>query len=649
MVKLIQKCGYIKNGGRANGYMKYIATREGVEIVEGTGKPTENQVELIRNILRDFPEAGDSFEYADYIAAPSQGSASAFISAALDYNAHSAKSQDIYMRYIATRPRVEKHGEHGLFGVEDRVDLSSTLHSLQEHNGNVWTLIYSLRREDAARLGYDNAESWRRLILSHQAEMADAMKISPENFRWYAAFHDEGHHPHIHMMVWSDDPKQGYLTEDGIETMRSKLTNAIFKDEMYSLYVQKDISYKDLKAAARNTMRELLSQMDRSICSSPVIEQRMTELVHALDTTKGKKQYGYLKKPVKEIVDAIVDELAQQPAVAQCYEAWNKIRDELESYYKDKPREHLPLSQQKEFRAIKNMVIQEAENIRLGVHTFEDERMRDEPETAVPYAEEEEPDRRLMRDVIYEDEDEWEDEPKEKPAAVKRLEELWRRGYSGAAHMLGKLYRDGKDVQRDLEMAEQWFSISARGGNNISEYVLGKMLLDQGRECDGYRWIISAANHGNTYAMYRIAKDLLSEGHPAHAVEYFQRAAQRGNQYAQYALGKLYLQGTEDIPRDKEEALRWLELSAAQGNPYAQYLVDHADDGQNPSILLSATRLLHHMSRIFRDNSVAPANPQGLRIDSRRRRYLQEKRIAMGHKPDDHEEYVPTQNWQQTM
>ncbi len=648
MVKLIQKSGYIKSGGRAGGYMKYIATREGVEIIEGTGDPTPQQRKLIQNILNDFPDTKDLFEYADYTQAPNVGSAFAFISAALDYNAHSAQAQDIYMKYIATRPRVEKHGEHGLFSAADRTDLDTAMWMLKRHEGNVWTLIYSLRREDAARLGYDNADSWRRLITAHQTEMADAMKISPENFRWYAAYHDEGHHPHIHMMVWSDDPKQGYLNRAGIETMRSKLTNAIFKDEMYSLYVQKDISYKDLKAAAQETMRELIAQMENKMCSSPVIEQKMQELVTALETAKGKKQYGYLRKETKQLVDSIVDELAKQPEVAQCYEVWNRLRDELEGYYKDKPREHLPLSQQKEFRVIKNMVIREAEKIRLGVLTYEDEQMNDEPESELPVSEIVTPDTRPLRETLYEQEV----ESNSHPFIVERLEQLWRRDHPSAAHMLGKLYRDGVEVPVNLSKAEQWFRISAEAGNNISEYALGKMLLEQNRIQEALEQFGHAAAHGNSYAMYRLGKLCLAgdalEKDTDSALEYFTAAAERGNPYAQYALGKLYLQGRE-VPRDTETALRWLECSAAQGNVYAQYLIDRANEYRDPSLLLSATKLLHHMSRIFQNNSVAPANPKGIRIDSKRRRQLLEKRLALGHKIDDHEDYVPTQNWEQTM
>ena len=450
MARLIQKAGYIKGGKSGGKYLRYIATREGVELIEGTGDPTPKQKELVQMILKDFPDTKNLFEYRDFRDKPSVRSASAFIGAALDYNAEAAQAQDIYMQYIATRPGVEKNkdGQHGLFGSSLHVDLDTALFFLDHQEGNVWTFIYSLRREDAERLGYNSAERWQHLLSQHQTDFANALGIPMKNLRWYAAYHDTDTHPHVHMMVWSDDPSYGYLTQEGVTALRSAMTNEIFKDEMYSLYEQKDISYKDLKAEAQKTMRELIHQMRNSICASPVIEQRMTELVMVLEKTKGKKQYGYLKKPAKEVVDAIVDELAQQPAVAQCYEVWNRVRDELEGYYKDKPREHLPLSQQKEFKVIKNMVIQEAENIRLGVHTFEDERMEDEPEVEIPVMADYEPDRRSMWDVVYGSVDDSEEE--QRPTLAKKLESLWLGGKPNVAHMLGKLYRDGRDVQQDF-------------------------------------------------------------------------------------------------------------------------------------------------------------------------------------------------------
>ena len=308
MSKLIQKAGFL-NPKRAGRYMNYIATRDGVEL--------------------------------------------------LDENADS-----IYMRYIATRPRAEKHGEHGLFGAEDAVDLEKTLGELKAHEGNVWTIIYSLRREDAARLGYDNAASWRALLRSKQAGFAEAMQIPPSQLRWYAAFHDEGDHPHIHMMLWSDDPKCGFLRKDKLLHLQSVLTNMIYADELKEVYVQKDIAYKDVTEAARAAMRRIIDQLESVENPPESIQKKLLELALELRTVSGKKQYGYLKKPLKDKVDSIVDELEKLPEVAAYYAVWNDLRDTLEGYYKSKPRQHNPLSQQKEFRAIKNAIIQEAERLR---------------------------------------------------------------------------------------------------------------------------------------------------------------------------------------------------------------------------------------------------------------------------------------------
>ena len=277
----------------------------------------------------------------------------------LDENADS-----IYMRYIATRPRAEKHGEHGLFGAEDAVDLEKATQELQTHEGNVWTIIYSLRREDAARLGYDNAASWRALLRSKQADFAEAMQIPPSQLRWYAAFHDEGDHQHIHMMLWSDDPKYGFLRKDKLLHLQSVLTNMIYADELKEVYVQKDIAYKDVTEAARAAMRRIVDQLETVENPPESIRQKLMELALELHTVNGKKQYGYLKKPLKDKVDGVVDELEKLPEVAAYYSVWNGLRDTLEGYYKNRPRQHNPLSQQKEFRAIKNAIIQEAERLR---------------------------------------------------------------------------------------------------------------------------------------------------------------------------------------------------------------------------------------------------------------------------------------------
>ena len=309
MAKLIQKSGFLSKK-RAGRYMKYIATRDGVEILN-------------------------------------------------------EDAEGIYMRYIATRPRAEKHEGHGLFGAEPHVDLEKTIQELKAHEGNVWTIIYSLRREDAARLGYDNAESWRLALLAHQNDFAETMQIPLEHLHWYAAFHDESEHPHIHMMLWSGDPKYGFLRKDRLLHMQSVLTNTIYADELKEIYIQKDVAYKEVTEAARAVMHDLVDRME-SVSDPPAsIQQKLLELALELRMVSGKKQYAYLKKPLKDKVDEIVDELEKLPEVAAYYSVWNGLRDTLEGYYKNRPRQHNPLSQQKEFRTIKNAIIQEAERLRL--------------------------------------------------------------------------------------------------------------------------------------------------------------------------------------------------------------------------------------------------------------------------------------------
>ena len=593
MPGLIQKSGYIKPGNGGGHYAEYIATREGVELIE----------------------------------APSPS--------------HDGGG---YLEYMAQRPR-----SHGLFSADGPADLENTMEEINGHTGPVWTFVYSLKREDAHRLGYENSESWRKLLLAHQTELAQAMKISPNNFRWRAAFHDEKHHPHIHMIVWSADPKQGFLTEKGIEKMRSQLSNEIFRDELLSLYQKKDLSYSQVRDAAMEAMGRLIREMETGLCHSPVIMEQMETLAGMLENHKGKKVYSYLKKSVKAQVDAIVDELAKVPEVAECYEQWNQLRDELERYYKDAPRERLPLSQQKEFKAIKNMVIREAERLRLGTFTFEDARMRDEvdeDQDAVYFAWNSDWQMTEAYQSAKEVLEEYENPESEKAEQVRVLEQLWQRGFSLAAYQLGKCWRDGRGVLPDDEQAELWFRRVAEAGYDFSQYAFGKLLENQKRMGEAVCWYEKAAVQGNSWAAYRLGK-LYLEGKDipkdvSKAVECLTDSAEHGNQYAQYTLGKLYLTG-QDVKQDRERAWEYFSQSAEQGNEYAAFFLEHFDQTGRPAVFLSATRLLHHLSQIFRDNSVPPAAPVGQRVDRKLRRKIQKKKIAMGHKPDDHEE-IPRQD-----
>lgn len=362
MARLIQKSGYFK-GGSGAGYMRYVAQREGVEITSDTGPVTQTQQKLIAKIQKDFPDTKDSFEYEDYLTTPNRATASAYIAAALDSHLHEMEPESGYMKYIAQRPRAEKHGGHGLFSAAPATDLDEAVAELDAHKGRVWTFIFSLRREDAERLGYNKAAAWRNLLKHESAAIAEAMRIQTDDFRWYAAYHDEGHHPHVHMMAWSAEPKKGYLTREGIAVMRSRMTNAIFHEEMKELYIKKDAAYKESIQTAKESLLLYIRMLENSESADPVIEQKLCNLSHALEQVDGKHVYGYLPKEVKAQVDEIVDRLAQLPEVAACYDQWWRLKDEIAGYYGRNTPPHQPLVQQKEFRAIKNFIIREAETI----------------------------------------------------------------------------------------------------------------------------------------------------------------------------------------------------------------------------------------------------------------------------------------------
>ena len=362
MARLIQKSGYIK-AGKATGYMEYVATRDGVEIIQSTEPVTKKQEQFIKRLLKDFPDAKELFEYGDYLQTPNRGTASAFIAAALDTHLHEVESESGYMSYIAQRPRAEKHGGHGLFSEADTTDLKAAKAELEAHNGKVWTFIFSLRREDADRLGYNKAAAWQNLLKQESAAIAEAMRIRTDDLRWYAAYHDEGHHPHVHMMVWSAQPKKGYLTREGIAVMRSKMTNAIFHEEMKELYIKKDAAYKESVQTARESLLMCIRMLENRESADPIIEQKLWELSQTLGQVDGRHVYGYLPKEVKAQVDEIVERLAQLPEVAACYEQWWKLKDEIAGYYGRNTPPRQPLAQQKEFRTIKNMIIQQAETL----------------------------------------------------------------------------------------------------------------------------------------------------------------------------------------------------------------------------------------------------------------------------------------------
>ena len=642
MARLIVKSPYIKCGAgqSAGGYLEYIATRERVEIIPDDRPPTNKQTQLIAKLVKDFPDAQELMEYEDYAAHPTKATASALITLALESNWDRVQGMEGYAKYIALRPRAERLGEHGLFGDDDAVDLAAVADELDHYTGNVWTHIISLHREDAERLGYNHADAWRTLLRTHRNDIAAAMKIPPEDFHWYAAFHDEGNHPHVHMMAWSAKPNQAYLSKDGIRQIKSTLTNQIFRQELLHVYEQKSKSRDELVAETRKAMLELAKDMREMTCIHPEAEQMIRDLSRQLGQVGGKKTYGYLPKPMKKLVDAIVDQMARLPTVDACYQTWWELQCQVEDYYSEgKKRLRPPLSQQKEFRQIKNAVIHEAEHIRMNKISFEDADMQDDGEQISTYAMSYEC--QDLQSVANDDRFPL----KERDEAAEQLEQLADTGNANAQYIIGTAYRDGGLLIPDTVKAQKLLERASEQDLDAAQYALGKLYLSDDADvhdpAKGIYWLKRSADNGNDYAAYRLGKEYLSGKNTIKdaetAVSYLRQAADNGSAYAQYLLGKLTLMG-EGVPKDMDAAYEWFAAARDNGHAYAEFFMKRMERGEQepPSVLLSATRLLYHMGNIFRDNAPIPA-ATGVQIDRKRLARLRQKRVALGHKPDDHE------------
>ena len=714
MPRLIFKCPYIKGGTSAacahlENYVRYMATRNGVERIDpgcDGWQATKRQKEMIKQILRDFPLSRGMFEYEDYLMTPTRSNASEFITRALEDNYDRIAKMDNYLNYIATRPRAQRIGSHGLFtGAEDSLVLSQIAEAVATHPGNIWLPIISLRREDAARLGYDKADEWKALLSKYAMDMAEAMKIPWEDFRWYAAFHDEAHHPHVHMVCFSADPSKGFLTKQGISQIKSGLAKEIFRRDLTELYQKQTQRRNELNTDAQAALREVVEEMQSGNIQNVHIEERMQYLADRLRFLSGKKQYGYLKAPLKAVVDEIVDELAKDPRVASAYNLWYELREDVLRTYKDDLPERLPLSGQKEFKRLKNLVIEEA--VKLG-----------------------------QRQQVFHPDDIQDDDPAEQAEAASSFageQAKQTKGHSPdesnagrgfAQYALGKKYRDGQGVERNIQKAVELFTLAAKQGNSFAAFALGKMYLsndaslprdgatalnwityasergNQFAQCylgklllkgaDGIpqdtnaalRWLRASVEQGNVYAEYALAmaylngkivpKDnlkalellrhassqdnqfaqyqlgkmmLQGEETPkdvATAVHWLTVSAMHGNQYAQYALGKLYLLG-KDVEKDKDSAAKWFQMAADQGNEYAQYFLKHMDDPVGQSPAAAVITLLHSLANIFREQSQFPTSGIVVAVDRKLLRKIKAKKIAQGHKADDHEPKIGLQ------
>lgn len=502
MPRLVTKFKYLKPGagGRSvGGYARYIATREGAERIDDSHRhapATQKQQALIEKILRDFPDTKQSHEYRDYQQERTVGNASEFISMAMEENLNAVVNTKTYADYIATRPRAERFGSHGLFtddGVE--VQLSEVSKELNAYQGNVYTAILSLKREDAARLGFDHGGRWRDFLRGQTPTLSENLKIPMNHLRWYAAFHNEGHHPHVHLIACSTVPGEGHLSAKGVEKMRSAFAKEIFSQELMFTY-QQQTEYRDrLREQGRERVSEIVAKINAGEYLNPRIEELLVQLSDRLSRTTGKKVYGYLKSDVKAIVDQIVAELAGDENIRELYDLWYEQRESVLCTYTDHFPERVPLEQNREFKSIRNAVIQGTLKINDLIRQAADpEPQQDVMETEFPSVEEPAP-------VPIEDFDRWSDPYRPQfiqketggeadtyencaaeSAPVRRASDgrdWWSDNYKQARRFLYGTEEEKPDFQKAMPLLDT----EARGGNGYACYDLGRMYL-LGLGCD---------------------------------------------------------------------------------------------------------------------------------------------------------------------
>lgn len=599
MAKLITKFKYLKPSARQSvgGYAKYIATREGVEKVDDTFKTdpsTEKQKKLIERILRDFPDSNSMLEYEDYLKEPTLGNASEFITRALEDNANEALNAKTYADYIATRPRAERFGSHGLFTDDGiRVKLEDVSKELNEYEGNVWTVIISLRREDAERLGFNSGERWRDMLRTQTETIAKNFKIPVEDLKWYAAFHNESHHPHVHLMVYSSEQAKPYLTQKGIMNLRSAFAKDVFADDLLSIYEKQTEHRNVLRAQSRDVIAEIVSRINSGAYDNPALENKLLDLADRLSKASGKKQYGYLKADVKAIVNGIVSDLAADERISSLYDLWYEQREEVIRTYTEELPERIPLVDNPEFKSIKNMVIQEALNISADrvIADEQDEQAEVNAETSEPETDEVEEQeyapapRSVQRSrmwQLYRSAKELLDRESnayDPNTAVDLLIEAAGLGCGVAKYRLGKMFLRGEDVPKNIDYALRWLEESVSEGNQYAEYLLGKTFL-RGEDVDqdlprAELLLRRSSDQGNRYASYTLGKtlldgELLLQNIPE-AIRLLTDSADKGFAAGQYQMGKLLYRG-EVVPQDVSRAIEYLERSAEQKNPYAAYL-----------------------------------------------------------------------------
>ena len=578
------KSGTQKSKNKRRNYTKYIATRETVEVrdqntIDRNDNATKNQKELIDDLLSDFPEAKRYLEYEDFKANPTVENASELISTIIERNADIIGNRQNFVGYMAMRPGVEKRGSHGLFNEKDEpIILNQAANEIAEHKGNVWSHVVSLRREDAVRLGFDNSDAWRELVKRHISDIAKAQNIPLCNLKWYAAYHDTTHHPHIHLLVYSTNPKQGFLTKAGIDKVRSVFANDIFHDDLQSIYQEQTVSRDELKAVSKNEFESIVNMIASNDHTDPQLEELIRKLYIQLQNVKGKKVYGYLPMEIKETVNKIFSELAKDENIQQLYEKWCGLERLKYKTYTQKETELPKLADNKVFQPVRNMIIRTVLNMKpfdanTEIEGFEpnDEYIDNTPQDMSPLFDEAEP---LA-----------ETETDESAAAIKYYIK-WNDQYKKACKLIY-----GKDAKlNDFKEAEQLLLSESQRGNVLAVYDLGKLystdkLGEKSEEISiakytqalqGFLQIEPNSKKLKPYVQYRIGKmfcyGLGTEQNYQKAFEWFERSAKQKNKFAQFSLANLYYYGN-GVEKDLSQAFLWYQKSSAQGQPYASYAV----------------------------------------------------------------------------
>ena len=578
------KSGTQKSKNKRRNYTKYIATRETVEVrdqntIDRNDNATKNQKELIDDLLSDFPEAKRYLEYEDFKANPTVENASELISTIIERNADIIGNRQNFVGYMAMRPGVEKRGSHGLFNEKDEpIILNQAANEIAEHKGNVWSHVVSLRREDAVRLGFDNSDAWRELVKRHISDIAKAQNIPLCNLKWYAAYHDTTHHPHIHLLVYSTNPKQGFLTKAGIDKVRSVFANDIFHDDLQSIYQEQTVSRDELKAVSKNEFESIVNMIASNDHTDPQLEELIRKLYIQLQNVKGKKVYGYLPMEIKETVNKIFSELAKDENIQQLYEKWCGLERLKYKTYTQKEMELPELVDNKVFQPVRNMIIRTVLNMKpFDVNTEiensepNDEYIDNTPQNMSP---------------LFDDAEPLEEKETDESAAAIKYYIKWNDQYKKACKLIY-----GKDAKlNDFKKAEQLLLSESQRGNVLAVYDLGKLystdkLGEKSEEISiakytqalqGFLQIEPNSKKLKPYVQYRIGKmfcyGLGTEQNYQKAFEWFERSAKQKNKFAQFSLANLYYYGS-GIEKDLSQAFLWYQRSSSQGQPYAAYSI----------------------------------------------------------------------------